>query len=581
MAFSLLTATAGSRSYVSSVRPLKCVSLLDFSAVPDPSDFAKAAKRGNVVPLHSCIFSDQLTPVIAYRCLVKEDDRETPSFLFESVEPGSKVSTVGRYSVVGANPSIEIVARENKVSIMDHEVGTLTEEFVEDPMVIARRISEGWKPQIVCDLPDAFCGGWVGYFSYDTVRYIENDNLPFSRAPKDDTNLPDIHFGLYDDIIVFDHVHKKVHVIHWVIHWVMMDRYTSIEYAYSDGIHQLQKLVARLQNIDPHKLSRAIVQFETRNFSPTLTDSNMTREEYMELVSKAKKHIVSRDISRVFLSQCFERRTFANPLQVYRALRVVNPNRYMSYLQARGCILVTSSPHILTRVNKNKIINKPLSGTMRRGRTTEEDEMLEMKLRNDPKQYEEHSILVDSGLNDIGKVAKPGSLAVDNLMNIERYSHVMHLSSTITGELRNGLSYWDALRAALPLGTVCGDPKVKAMELIDKLEVTRRGPYGGGFGSVSFTGELDMALSIQTMVFTARSRFDRMYSYEDVNKQRGEWIAHIQTGQSIVADSDLDYKHWECENKAIDLARAIDLAEQLFPNFGVLKRELERYLSYN
>ncbi|WCJ19817.1 Anthranilate synthase component 1 [Euphorbia peplus] len=571
-------AAARSRSYISSSRPLKCASVLDFSPVPNSSDFAKAAKCGNVVPLSSCIFSDQLTPVMAYRCLVKDDDRETPSFLFESVEPGPEISTVGRYSVVGANPSIEIVARENRVSVTDHEEGTLTEEFVEDPMVIPRRISDGWKPDLASDLPDAFCGGWVGYFSYDTVRYVENEKLSFSRATKDDGNLPDIHLALYDNVIVFDHVNKKVHVIHWI----RMDKYKSAEAAYSNGIHILQKLVAKLQNIDYHKLSGALVQLETRNFGPALTDSNMTREEYMEIVSKAKEQIVNGDISEVVLSQRFERRTLADPFQVYRALRVVNPSRHMAYLQARGCVLVASSPETLTRVNKKKkIINNPMTGTMRRGRTAEEDEMLEMKLRNDPKQFEQHMMLVDSGLNEIEKVAKRDSVAVEKLMNVERYSRVMQLSSTISGELGDGLSCWDALRAALPLGTITGTPKAKAMELIDQLEVTRRGPYGGCFGSVSFTGELDMALSVQTIVFPTGSgtRFGGMY-YKDVKKRHREWIAHVQVGGRIVADSDPGDEHWECKSKAAHVARAIDLAEQIFPNFGVLKRELEQFLAY-
>ncbi|WCJ19821.1 Anthranilate synthase component 1 [Euphorbia peplus] len=542
-------------SRTSSVRPVRC-------SVTNESDFAKAAKSGNVVPLHSCIFADQLTPILAYRCLVKEDDREAPSFLFESVEPGYKASTVGRYSVVGAQPSLEIVARENKVSIMDHEEGTLTEEVVEDPMVIPRRMSEGWKPQLVGDLPDAFCGGWVGYFSYDTVRYVENKKLPFSRAPRDDRNLPDIHLGLYEDVVVLDHVEKKVHVIHWV----RMDRYTSVGAAYSDGLQRLNKVVARLQHSDI-TISGGLIQLETRKFGPALTNSNVTRDEYLKLVSKAKEHIAAGDIFQVVLSQRFERRTFADPFEVYRALRVVNPSPYMTYLQARGCILVASSPEILTRVKKNNIINRPLAGTMKRGRTREEDEMMELKLRNDPKQCAEHTMLVDLGRNDVGKVAKLGSVTVEKLMNVERYSHVMHLSSTVVGELKDGLSCWDALRSALPVGTVSGAPKVRAMEIIDQLEVTRRGPYSGGFGGISFSGDMDVALALRTMVFSTATMFDTMFSYKDVNKQRREWVAHLQAGGGIVADSDPDDEHQECQNKAAGLARAIDLAESTFLSY--------------
>ncbi|EEF35519.1 anthranilate synthase alpha subunit 1, chloroplastic [Ricinus communis] len=545
----------------SSFRPGNCMSSLNSSLVSDGAKFTEAAKQGNLVPLHSCIFSDQLTPVTAYRCLVKEDDREAPSFLFESVEPGSRDSSVGRYSVIGAQPAIEIVAKENKVTIMDHEEGSLTEDFAEDPMTIPRRISEGWKPQLISELPEAFCGGWVGYFSYDTVRYVEKKKLPFSSAPEDDRNLADIHLGLYDNVIVFDHVEKKVHVIHWV----RLDRYSSVENAYSDGIKRLENLLARVQDIDPPRLSAGAVNLQTRHFGPSLTNSNMTSDEYKGIVLKAKEHILAGDIFQMVLSQRFERRTFADPFEIYRALRIVNPSPYMTYLQARGCILVASSPEILTRVKKNKIVNRPLAGTIRRGKTAEEDEILEAQLLKDPKQCAEHIMLVDLGRNDVGKVSKYGSVTVEKLMNIERYSHVMHISSTVTGELQDNLSCWDALRAALPVGTVSGAPKVKAMELIDKYEVSRRGPYSGGFGGVSFMGDMDIALGLRTMVFPTGARHDTMYMYKDIDKRR-EWIAYLQAGAGIVAESDPEDEHRECQNKAAGLARAIDLAESAFIN---------------
>ncbi|KAF5736585.1 putative anthranilate synthase component I [Tripterygium wilfordii] len=521
--------------------------------------FTEAAEKGNVIPLHSCIFSDQLTPVTAYRCLVDEDDRDAPSFLFESVEPGFRASNVGRYSVLGAHPAMEIVAKENKVTIIDHEEGRLTETLADDPMVIPRQISEKWKPQLIGELPEAYCGGWVGYFSYDTVRYVEKKKLPFLGAPKDDRNLADIHLGLYDDVIVFDHVEKKV----YVIHWVRVDHYSSVEEAYTDGVKCLEKLLAKVQNIDPPKLSAGSVKLQTRHFGPLLKNSNMTSDEFKNAVIQAKEHILAGDIFQIVLSQRFERRTFADPFEVYRALRVVNPSPYMSYLQARGCILVASSPEILTSVKKNKIVNRPLAGTARRGKNPSEDEMLEVKLLKDEKQCAEHIMLVDLGRNDVGKVSKYGSVKVEKLMNVERYSHVMHISSTVTGELHDDLSCWDALRAALPVGTVSGAPKVKAMELIDQFEVTRRGPYSGGFGGISFTGDLDIALALRTIVFPTGVRYDTMYSYKDANK-RQEWIAYLQAGAGIVADSDPDDEHRECQNKAAGLARAIDLAEETF-----------------
>ncbi|XP_074303084.1 anthranilate synthase alpha subunit 1, chloroplastic-like isoform X1 [Silene latifolia] len=575
------------------VLPVQCYSptlSTPSSLVDSPAEFNEAAKKGNLIPLYKCIFSDHLTPVLAYRCLVKEDDREAPSFLFESVEPG-KNSSCGRYSVVGAQPSMEIVAKENLVTVMDHLEGKMTEELVEDPMSVPKKIMEDWKPQLIDELPDAFCGGWVGYFSYDTVRYVEKKKLPFSGAPQDDRGLPDVHLGLYDDVIVFDNVEKKA----YVIHWVRLDRYSSTEAAYRDGMKHLDSLLSRVHDIDTPKLISGSIKLQTSHFGNDLKVSSMSKEQYKDAVLEAKEHILAGDIFQIVLSQRFERRTFADPFEVYRALRIVNPSPYMAYLQvcifcvlvfsilfrssfqssfkltyhvyaksqARGCILVASSPEILTRVKKGKVTNRPLAGTCRRGKTPKEDIMMEEQLLNDQKQCAEHIMLVDLGRNDVGKVSKFGSVKVEKLMNIERYSHVMHISSTVTGELLDDLTSWDALRAALPVGTVSGAPKVKAMELIDELEVTRRGPYSGGFGGISFTGDMDIALALRTMVFSTATRYDTMYSYKNVNKRR-EWVAHLQAGAGIVADSNPDDEQKECENKAAGLARAIDLAESSF-----------------
>lgn len=541
------------------VRTLTCAASAFPLLVDQSAKFQEASKEGNLIPLYRCIFSDHLTPVLAYRCLVKEDDRDAPSFLFESVEPGVQASSIGRYSVVGAQPAMEIVAKENVVTILDHEGGKRTEEIVDDPMVVPRRIMEEWKPQLIDELPEAFCGGWVGYFSYDTVRYVETKKLPFSSAPEDDRNLPDVHLGLYDDVIVFDHVEKKA----YVIHWVRLDRYSSVEEAFNDGMNRLENLVSRVHDIVPPRLRTGSLKLHTRHFGPKLESSSMTSEAYEGAVLQAKEHILAGDIFQIVLSQRFERRTFADPFEIYRALRIVNPSPYMTYLQARGCILVASSPEILTRVKKRKITNRPLAGTVRRGKTPKEDLVFEKELLNDEKQCAEHIMLVDLGRNDVGKVSKPGSVKVEKLMNIEHYSHVMHISSTVTGELLDHLTSWDVLRAALPVGTVSGAPKVKAMELIDELEVTRRGPYSGGFGGISFTGDMDIALALRTVVFPTATRYDTMYSYKDVDKRR-EWIAHLQAGAGIVADSNPNDEQKECENKAAGLARAIDVAESSF-----------------
>ncbi|KAK7280629.1 hypothetical protein RJT34_25694 [Clitoria ternatea] len=538
---------------------VRCSAQSSSLSVDNAEKFLEASKKGNVIPLYRCIFSDHLTPVLAYRCLVKEDDRDAPSFLFESVEPGLQLSSIGRYSVVGAQPCMEVVAKENVVTVMDHEEGRRTVEVTEDPLVIPRRIMEKWTPQLIDELPEAFCGGWVGYFSYDTMRYVEKKKLPFSNAPVDDRNLPDVHLGLYDNVIVFDHVEKKA----YVIHWVRLDRYSSAEEALAEGKDRLETLVSRVHDIITPRLPAGSIKLHTRLFGPKLEMSNMTNEEYKQAVLKAKEHILAGDIFQIVLSQRFEQRTFADPFEVYRALRIVNPSPYMTYLQARGSILVASSPEILTRVKKRKITNRPLAGTVRRGKTPKEDIMLEKDLLNDEKQCAEHVMLVDLGRNDVGRVSKPGSVQVEKLMNIERYSHVMHISSTVTGELLDHLTSWDALRAALPVGTVSGAPKVKAMELIDELEVARRGPYSGGFGGISFSGDMDIALALRTIVFPTNARYDTMYSYKDMNKRR-EWIAHLQAGAGIVADSDPADEQRECENKAAALARAIHLAESSF-----------------
>uniref|UniRef100_A0ACD5WFJ7 Uncharacterized protein n=1 Tax=Avena sativa TaxID=4498 RepID=A0ACD5WFJ7_AVESA len=539
---------------------------LDAVAVrEEEATFREAAAAGhNLLPLRRSIFSDHLTPVLAYRCLVREDDREAPSFLFESVEQGSQGTNVGRYSVVGAQPAMEIVAKANQVTVMDHEMKSKKEHEASDPMTVAREVMEQWNPQIAHGLPDAFCGGWVGNFSYDTVRYVETKKLPFSKAPEDDRNLPDIHLGLYNDIVVFDHVEKKTHVIHWV----RVDCYHSIDEAYEDGKIRLEALLSRLHSLNVPTLSAGSIKLNVEDFGSTLQKSSISAENYKKSVVQAKEHILSGDIFQVVLSQRFERRTFADPFEVYRALRIVNPSPYMAYLQARGCILVASSPEILTRVEKRTIVNRPLAGTIRRGKTKAEDKVLEQLLLSDEKQCAEHIMLVDLGRNDVGKVSKPGTVKVEKLMNVERYSHVMHISSTVTGELLDDLTCWDALRAALPVGTVSGAPKVRAMELIDELEGKMRGPYGGGFGGISYRGDMDIALALRTIVFPTASRFDTMYSYATDNSSRQEWVAHLQAGAGIVADSKPDDEQQECQNKAAGLARAIDLAESTFLDFS-------------
>ncbi|KAH8934628.1 hypothetical protein BDL97_18G094200 [Sphagnum fallax] len=393
----------------------------------EQSQFVEACERGNLVPVFRRIFSDHLTPVLAYCCLLKEDDREAPSFLFESVENGQTTVNVGRYSMVGAQPSMEIVAKEDRITVLNHEDGTCIEKTSEDPLGEPSKIASKWQPVKLDSLPDVFCGGWVGYFSYDTVRYTEKKKLPFSAAPEDDRHLPDIHLGLYNDVVVFDHVSKMM----YVIHWVHVDRFDNPEDAYKDGNHHLDLLVARLQAVVGLKLPKRSVDMSiSQNVRQNSAVSNFSKEQFKDAVLQVKEHIVAGDIFQLVLSQRFERRTFADPFEVYRALRIVNPSPYMIYLQAQGSVLVASSPEILTGITKGKVVSRPLAGTRRRGKSDEEDKLMEQELLGDEKECAEHVMLVDLGRNDVGRVSKVGTVKVDNLMQVERYSHVMHMSST-------------------------------------------------------------------------------------------------------------------------------------------------------
>ncbi|BDA45509.1 Anthranilate synthase alpha subunit 1, chloroplastic [Coccomyxa sp. Obi] len=528
----------------------------DLSSDSEYARFKEAAGRGNLVPLYERIFADQLTPVTAYRCLVAEDDREAPSFLFESVVNGTQT---GRYSFVGAQPAMEVVARGHSVTVIDHTSQKRSTRTEEDPMEVAVRLSADWQPALTEGLPTVFTGGWVGYCGYDTVRYVYSGKLPFESAPKDDDGLLDLHLALYNNIIVFDHATKLA----YCVTWVHMDAHAGVPEAYLAGKRTLAAMTERIApcRTPSLPLGKATLSLARQPVPPST--SNMSKEQYLACVETVKEHIQAGDIFQLVLSHRFDRRTFADPFEVYRALRVVNPSPYMIYLQARGCILVASSPEILCHVSENRVVtNRPLAGTRRRGRTPEDDAALEVELLADEKECAEHVMLVDLGRNDVGKVSEAGSVKVEKLMEVERYSHVMHISSTVTGRLQPHLNAWDALRAALPAGTVSGAPKVRAMQIIDELEMSKRGPYGGGIGHVSFTGGMDMALALRTMVIPTAAT-DTLYDYGP-DKGRREWVIHVQAGAGLVADSVPEAEYEETVNKAAALGRAIDLAEQAF-----------------
>ncbi len=505
--------------------------------------FDEIAQNNTVVPVVRRIMGDHLTPVLAYRRLVAKDDREAASFLFESVENGDEV---GRFSFLGTNPVIEITAKEMIVRIQDHELGTVDEITVDNPLDVVREKSSAWKvgkPLAVDDLPlPSFLGGWVGYAGYDTARYFELGALAFENAPEDDRDLPDLHFALYKTIVIFDHVSKVVHVAH---------NATADENGWKTACSEIDKVIATLQGESPD-IPVGSVELDLSTPPPSPSVSNMTQPEFEAAVERCRSYIAAGDAFQIVISQRFEHRTQIDPFEIYRSLRVVNPSPYMIYVQGAGCILAASSPEILCRCKDGIVTNRPLAGTRKRGKTESEDAAVEKELRNDEKECSEHAMLVDLGRNDLGTVCEIGSIQIESVMDVERYSHVMHLSSTLTGKLANGKDCWDALAATLPVGTVSGAPKIRAMQIIDTLEFTRRGPYAGGIGMVSFTGDMDIAIALRTMVIP-------------IDKQNADgWRIDVQAGAGVVIDSQPELEWKETRNKAAALGRAIELAESAF-----------------
>lgn len=504
------------------------------------------APMRRMIPVFRRLFSDVLTPVLAYRRLVRPDSRMAPSFLFESVVGGD---SIGRYSFLGAWPVARLIARGNRVTFEDfRQPAASFNREDEDPLATLADLSRSFQLEPMPGLP-AFTGGWVGYASYDTVRYLEPEKL--SKGPNDDRGLPDIDMQLYRDLVTFDHVQKTVLVItHIEIDDDVDD--AALEARYAKASERLDQAVQLLVTASSHENSEAFTgHVDLAAAPPELGPSNLGEGGYQRAVEACKQYIAAGDAFQIVPSQRFEVTTPSDPFDVYRALRVINPSPYMAYLQIDGGMLVASSPEILCKVEDGVVTNRPLAGTRKRGATEEQDAAMAHDLLEDPKDRAEHIMLVDLGRNDVGVVAQPGTIKLPQLLAIERYSHVMHLSSTVTGKLRAGLSSWDALRAILPVGTVSGAPKVRAMQIIDELETVRRGPYAGALGYVDFAGNMDMAIALRTMVVMP-------------GEEAGTWKVHIQAGAGIVADSDPQLEHEETVNKAAALARAVELAKQSF-----------------
>ena len=488
---------------------------------PSFDEFTRLAVGHTVVPVYRQLLGDALTPVSAF-CKIQEGEW---AFLFESVVGGERL---GRYSFVGSGPFLRFEAFDRRV-VTQVGKGAKHETTHPDPLLKLEQTLAEYRAPHVPGLP-RFCGGAVGYAGYDTVRYVEH--LP--NAPEDDRGLPDLSFAFYDRMVVFDHISKTVAA---VAHAHIDPK--NLRGCYDEACAKVDRLVERLQ--------QGVADLQVTDIDPvgpvTIPhQSNFTKEQYEAAVRKCQEYINAGDIFQVVLSQRFKAATTARPFDIYRALRAVNPSPFMFYVKAGPTTLVGASPEIMTRVEGDLVTIRPLAGTRKRGNTPEEDKALAEELIADPKERAEHIMLVDLGRNDVGRVAKFGSVELSDLLTVERYSHVMHISSTVTGRLEPGKTSFDALRACLPAGTLSGAPKVRAMQIIDELEPHRRGPYGGAVGYVDFTGNMDTCIALRTMVVQGQT-------------------AYVQAGAGLVADSDPASEYHETVNKAKGLLRALEIAE--------------------
>lgn len=496
--------------------------------VPDRRAFCELAKVGNLVPVYEELIADTETPVSVLSKLGPESE----VFLLESVTGGERI---GRYSFIGHSPFLRFTSRGPRVWI---ERDGCSEQMAlaanQSPLSVLRDTLGEYSPVRLEGLP-RFTGGIVGYIGYDTVRFFERLPAP----PPDDLGMPDCLLVGVDQLIIFDHVTHTMKVL--VNARVDGDPGAS----YDQATRRIDAVIERLRS-EPARSGIVAVAFRRpavaeRLALPEGVSCNFSRDGFMRAVEAAKGYIAAGDIIQVVLSQRFSRRVAASPFEVYRALRVVNPSPYMYYLALGGRYVVGSSPEILVTHDEGQVRVRPIAGTRPRGRTSAEDAVLERALLADEKERAEHVMLVDLGRNDLGRVCAYGSVTVDELMVVERYSHVMHIVSDITGTLAPGRDQFDVLEAAFPAGTVSGAPKVRAMEIINELEPTRRGPYAGAVGYFGFYGNMDACITIRTILLD-------------------HGLAHVQAGAGIVADSVPEREYQETINKAAALFAAIEMA---------------------
>ena len=494
---------------------------------PSFEEFVELARRYSVVPVYRQLIGDTLTPVTAF-CKIQEGEW---SFLFESVVAGERV---GRYSFLGAGAFLRFQAFGTRVRIQTARPGSpgtwQTQELEHpDPLALLQERLAAFRSPALPGLP-SFTGGAVGYAGYDIVRYAER--LP--NPPPDDRELPDLCFAFYDRTVIFDHINKTILVVaHAHVEGDPRACYDAACQRVDRLVERLHQGVADLQLTDIAPIGEASQPYR----------SNFSQEAFESAVEKCKEYIRAGDIFQVVLSQRLQSETRARPFDVYRTLRVVNPSPFLFYLRSGNLCLVGSSPEIMCRVEGDRVTIRPLAGTRKRGQTEVEDSALAEELRTDPKERAEHIMLVDLGRNDVGRIARYGTVELSDVLTVERYSHVMHLCSTVTGRLRPGMTSFDALRSCLPAGTLSGAPKVRAMEIIDELEPHRRGPYGGAVGYVDFTGSMDTCIALRTLVLKGQT-------------------AYLQAGAGIVADSIPASEYEETMNKARGLLRALEMAEK-------------------
>jgi anthranilate synthase component 1 len=485
---------------------------------PDFKTFCRLAQQGNLVPVYETFTADLLTPVGAYLHIARDAKY---SFLLESVEGGENIA---RYTFTGANPEEVFRARGRVCELESNGKQVL---FDENPIEQLRRLTARYRPVRVPGLPPLVAGA-IGYFAYNMVRMVEQ--LPATGL--DDLNLDDCVMMFYLGLVVFDHVQHRV----WVIRNVFTDGKGTLRAKYDAAVREIRRARQMLeQPLPPQRPKRDAGALRVR--------SNMTKPQFVSAVRKAKSYIRAGDIFQVVPSQRFSAQTHADPFEIYRALRVVNPSPYLYFLKLGDVSVVGSSPEMLVKVQGRDAFYRPIAGTQPRGRNEAEDRELESKLLADPKERAEHIMLVDLGRNDLGRVCEYGSVKVERLMFVERYSHVMHIVSNLRGRLREDVDCFDALMSCFPAGTLTGAPKVRAMQIIDELEPTQRGLYAGGILYLDFSGNLDSCIALRTLVAK-------------------DGRAYIQAGAGIVADSVPEREYQETVNKARALVKALEIAHR-------------------